>query len=58
MTEENNNEEIDFNVVDAKSMTLVQERLAWQKKHAKPWYLLIQKPKKQYPKNKGQDNDY
>jgi len=57
MIEKENNEEMNFDVVDKKSMTLVEERLDWQAKHSKPWYLALQKPKKKYPKNKEQDND-
>ena len=31
--------ENEFNIVDKNEMTLVQERIAWQTEHPKPWYL-------------------
>lgn len=43
------NEE-EFDVVDKQEMTLVQERIAWQTEHPKPWYLKQQQKQNKYYK--------
>jgi hypothetical protein len=34
-----NNEENKFDFIDKNEKSLVEERVAWQSEHPKPWYL-------------------
>ena len=48
MTNKENN--VVFDTIDKQEMTLVQERVAWQAQHPKPWYLKQQQKQNKYYK--------